>query len=420
MTRLLKTTVFGLLLLAGGAAQAANVEFRQLNWLNDDGSMQIFASAVGEAEFAFNAGDPQDQQFLQDLGGGYINVVLSANGGAPDWVVQNLYVAYPDEAYLEGSTPSVQFRLPIADGEVVEFVDYDLVVTPEPLLDPMFDLDSFSTVQLKDYLAGGRNGAGSGSAETPLLIGPWIGGFIDDLPVDWAWISVPTSDIAEIDEDNMGCAPGSCARSIKYLSDTNDFDTDDAQDIYDDLYDDMETDAGGTSDPDMLNGKKKYTSREGLPICTKLVYNFGEQIQDIIEKLRDGADVEILISWSGGGGHAAMITSIVKHADGSYTITYVDDPDQGDGTAENEEHTIKVDANGNFQGGVVDGFLVEVHCTPGDLDGDGDVDQTDLGTFLVSYGTFDGLPGYNPDADFNGDGWVDQSDLGILLGNYGE
>ncbi len=50
--------------------------------------------------------------------------------------------------------------------------------------------------------------------------------------------------------------------------------------------------------------------------------------------------------------------------------------------------------------------------TPGDLDGDGDVDQADLGILLSCYGTSDC-------GDLDGDGDTDQADLGQLLANYG-
>jgi hypothetical protein len=48
----------------------------------------------------------------------------------------------------------------------------------------------------------------------------------------------------------------------------------------------------------------------------------------------------------------------------------------------------------------------------GDIDGDGDVDQSDLGLLLIAYGIDDG-------GDVDGDGDTDQSDLGLLLDNYG-
>jgi hypothetical protein len=49
---------------------------------------------------------------------------------------------------------------------------------------------------------------------------------------------------------------------------------------------------------------------------------------------------------------------------------------------------------------------------PGDLDGDGDTDQSDLGILLAAYDL-------NGDGDLDGDGDTDQSDLGVLLADYG-
>jgi hypothetical protein len=52
----------------------------------------------------------------------------------------------------------------------------------------------------------------------------------------------------------------------------------------------------------------------------------------------------------------------------------------------------------------------------GDLDGDGDVDQSDLGILLADWGCTGG--GCSGDCD--GDGDTDQSDLGILLAHWGQ
>ncbi|MBU0616527.1 MAG: hypothetical protein KKI02_02295 [Planctomycetes bacterium] len=55
----------------------------------------------------------------------------------------------------------------------------------------------------------------------------------------------------------------------------------------------------------------------------------------------------------------------------------------------------------------------------GDVDGDGDVDLTDLAGLLATYGLCAGDAGYNDDADFIDDDCIDLSDLAVLLANYG-
>jgi hypothetical protein len=55
----------------------------------------------------------------------------------------------------------------------------------------------------------------------------------------------------------------------------------------------------------------------------------------------------------------------------------------------------------------------------GDINGDGDVDQSDLGVLLATYGLCAGDPGFDLAADLDGDGCVGQGDLGELLAHYG-
>jgi nitrous oxidase accessory protein len=56
---------------------------------------------------------------------------------------------------------------------------------------------------------------------------------------------------------------------------------------------------------------------------------------------------------------------------------------------------------------------------PGDVNGDGVVDVMDLSIIGAAYGTFEGQPGYDPDADLNEDGIVDLRDLAVVTINYG-
>ncbi len=64
--------------------------------------------------------------------------------------------------------------------------------------------------------------------------------------------------------------------------------------------------------------------------------------------------------------------------------------------------------DGHFQAFML---IAQTNCA-GDLDGDGDTDQSDLGVLLASYNIDGG-------GDLDGDGDTDQSDLGTLLGDYG-
>ncbi len=58
------------------------------------------------------------------------------------------------------------------------------------------------------------------------------------------------------------------------------------------------------------------------------------------------------------------------------------------------------------------GVVLKLQTRRGDLDGDGDIDQADLGELLSAYNNNDG-------GDIDGDGDTDQADLGALLANYG-
>jgi len=80
-----------------------------------------------------------------------------------------------------------------------------------------------------------------------------------------------------------------------------------------------------------------------------------------------------------------------------------------------------------FSGGTVAGntmawdnctIMGEVEC-PGDIDGDGDTDHSDLGELLAAWCTQAGDPNWNPNADLDGDGHVGHGDLGILLADWG-
>lgn len=333
------------------------VTFMQLFWMASPEEALYPHSNVGAVEFAFleETGD----WLLDSYGGGYLNVVIdtTAAGGAEQWAVQNLYLTYKNLDYLLGSTPTVQFSLGLDGKTPINSLEAAVFLSSKPL-EEQPEAEKFFTyrVSLMPYLVGGLDGGGSAISTIPFIIGPWVGPI--SLPKYTAWSLLYVSNVSAIDEGHMGCAPASAARSISYLGELHGFDTDDPQDIYDDLVESMDTDicGNGTFVENMLAGKNSYCDAKGLPINSEIVSFDPQQVRDALD---NGCAVEILIGWSGGGGHAAMVTGVTVHTDGSTTITYVDDPNQGDGVAENQEHVITTDASGEFANGTVFGFMIE-------------------------------------------------------------
>lgn len=60
-----------------------------------------------------------------------------------------------------------------------------------------------------------------------------------------------------------------------------------------------------------------------------------------------------------------------------------------------------------------------IPSAPGDVDGDGDVDLSDLTLLLASFGLCSGDSGFNAAADFDNSGCIGLSDLATLLANFG-
>ena len=78
-----------------------------------------------------------------------------------------------------------------------------------------------------------------------------------------------------------------------------------------------------------------------------------------------------------------------------------------------------IHANVSGRGGDVTSYQVLDAGCPGDIDGDGDTDHSDLGELLAAWCTQAGDPNWNPNADLDGDGHVGHGDLGILLADWG-
>ncbi|HEX3044766.1 MAG TPA: hypothetical protein VHY08_08415 [Bacillota bacterium] len=203
----------------------------------------------------------------------------------------------------------------------------------------------------------------------PTIIFPTIWPTPTPTPVDVGTIQ-PGGSVPAVDEPVCHCVPGSITRSIQYMLSLNCWPMGDTAQMEAELARLMNTNGDGTCGTylgNALSGKAQYASDHGLPISSTFIT--GMAIQNVIDALNSGGDVEIWLNWATGGGHAAMIIAVVQYPDGSCDIYYVDDPNQGNGVAENQVHVIHVEPNGTFPGGSVWGFYIETFtgdnlCSP--------------------------------------------------------
>ena len=62
---------------------------------------------------------------------------------------------------------------------------------------------------------------------------------------------------------------------------------------------------------------------------------------------------------------------------------------------------------------------INAEACKGDIDGDGDVDGSDLAALADAFGSSSGGPNYNPFADFDNDGYVNEDDLAVFATDFG-
>jgi len=363
-------------------ASAIEFGFSQISWLDGSGGYTSQYSDWGRVEIGLTSAD--DPLFhAMDAGGvlgrgGYINIVTTVQG-VTAWSVENLPIFYTDplELYdpiqMSGRLPQgVAFDLgvtagtPGTPGVQVSNLNYYYTIDPVPLAAMPSGASGPAPVVNLDYRAGGDNlwlgtlHHEGGSQTTPAPAKKFEGAKPTESIGSVAKITKPETSVAAVNEDNNGCAPGSVTRSLKYLDDAHASVTisDNTDKVYGDMKVKMNTDAAGTSTPEILSGKNAYVNDKKLPIVSTQTTDF----KKAMDTLKKGGDVEVGVSWGTGtkdgkpaslGAHRAFVSEIQEIKDSSgnttgYVVKIIDDPNQGDGKAENKTHTLKFDAAGKL------------------------------------------------------------------------
>lgn len=143
------------------------------------------------------------------------------------------------------------------------------------------------------------------------------------------------------------------------------------------------------------------------------------------QKVDEGQQLEFIVTAADPDGDALAMTAQLSNSNPLSTIgaTFVDNGNTG-----TFDWTPSVGQAGSYDvvftatdpAGLNDTEVVTITVLiPGDLDRDGDVDETDLSIFSTAFGSVGGNPNYNPAADFDQNGDVDGTDLAIFSSNFG-
>jgi hypothetical protein len=365
-------------------AKAATVSFGQVDWLDNAGGYTAQNSEWGQFSIELTSSD--DSLFFNDSGSGrygYLNVVTSIGVSSSLWSIQNLTLCYETASHLDSRLPeSVSFNLGTARGLGLSSLDSYWTITSSPLsAQPSGTMTTYSVGSVS-WLFGGIDDAlplngNSGNAPPPMAQA-YVGASVSSVSRVSGAITSGEKQVPAVNEDTSGCAPGAAARSLKYLEAEGKISLGgkNVQEVYDEIknsnyMDTKLTPKGGTTVDNFFKGKNEYSKDNDLSLRT---YGTFDPIA-AANALKSGADVEMGVWWgtSGGanlGGHAAFVTEIVVDKDASgnvtgYKVKYLDDAQQGDGTAANNSHDLSFDANGNLKNAPGNGaklirFFVEI------------------------------------------------------------
>ena len=296
-----------------------------------------FPSNIGEIGTVIDLGEGSPETLFLNVvadfnGDGLIADYVTDWGLQPEWLVRNLPIP-PD---VEG-TLLVGASFPILDGAITpgsSFAVGDILLdTPAttPPIAPTGTTVVGTTMRLTT--SPGKEEpvpATLQPTEWEFSLTTW--GF----PVDLVF----RKGVPDIPQKPNECAPTATANSLRWLAQNNGFNDKlpaSNGDLVKALGQAMKTSStSGTTDANMVNGKKQFIKDKGLPLTVEGQDNNGAgglakakpTFDFLLEQLRKGQDVEMGFTFTGGGGHWVTVVGLVRF--GNKLGVFIHDPDDGD------------------------------------------------------------------------------------------
>lgn len=266
-------------------------------------------------------------------GDGVIASYTTPDGGEqPEWLAGNIPMMKD-----ESQTVRLGVSFPIVDPriDVGESFDVGGILTGSPVETP-----PTAAVPMRRKVVGTTQRlvvSPGKEAPIPSTLTP------DEVRFDVSIFGVPLGEfllrlnVPDIAQKPNECAPTSTANSLRWLAKKHGFNDklpSSDSDLVKDLVKAMKTSSTtGTSDEDMVNGKKSYIKDKKLPLTVEAQDDEGASgatktkptAEFLIEQLKKGQDVEIGFTFTGGGGHWVTAVGVVRM--GGKLGVYINDPD---------------------------------------------------------------------------------------------
>lgn len=308
-----------------------------------------FPSNVGEVEAALppTLDCPASADIMREFEDvcGFLNVWADFNGDGviasyttpdggeqPEWLAGNIPMMKD-----ESQTVRLGVSFPIVDPriDVGESFDVGGILTGSPVETP-----PTAAVPMRRKVVGTTQRlvvSPGKEAPIPSTLTP------DEVRFDVSIFGVPLGEfllrlnVPDIAQKPNECTPTSTANSLRWLAKKHGFNDklpSSDSDLVKDLVKAMKTSSTtGTSDEDMVNGKKSYIKDKKLPLTVEAQDDEGASgatktkptAEFLIEQLKKGQDVEIGFTFTGGGGHWVTAVGVVRM--GGKLGVYINDPD---------------------------------------------------------------------------------------------